>query len=245
MDGDQSRSDASRPRDARPIGRSHHARSDRCRNVCHDFYRRAIAAGRESHLDRLGRRLGAGDARRRPELVERHAARSPAADPHQPGRSIAAYRRNCLRRREPVSGRGSRRVRLQDRRFRQDVDENRRRHRRGRLCAIDSGRYGAPRSAVPRHRARHLYFLRRRRALAAVPPQSAGDASARYRSRKERSSHRHAWAGLLRARPYPAPPRDRAGDGAVRGISVHTRRRDPRPGAGNHSTTFWRILSRI
>ncbi len=55
------------PEDAGRFRRPHHARSERPRNLRHHLHHRALAQGREHHLDRVGRWPGANHARRRQE----------------------------------------------------------------------------------------------------------------------------------------------------------------------------------
>ena len=105
-----------------------------------DLHGRAVAPGRQHDLDRIGRRLGARDARRRQELGARHAARSAGVHAHQPDRSVAAPERRRLSRRQPLSAGRSAPLRLQDGRLRQDVEEDRHRHPRRRLSRARSAK---------------------------------------------------------------------------------------------------------
>ena len=68
---DQPEPDAVRSEDDAGVGRADHQGPDRRRNLRRDLHGRAVAPGRQHDLDRLGRRLGARDARRRQELGAR------------------------------------------------------------------------------------------------------------------------------------------------------------------------------
>ena len=95
------------------------------------------------------------------------------ASPHQNGVAYLAGNRYQMGDRKPV--------RLQDRRLRQDLDEDRHRHPRHRLRAHDSRGSEAPRPAVSRHRARHLRLVQRRRDVAVAAAEPARHAGARHR----------------------------------------------------------------
>ncbi len=74
------------------------------------------------------------------------------ASPHDAGHGVS--------RRQPVSARRSRAVRLQDERLRPDLDEDRQWHSRRRFRPHDSRGHAAQGPAVPRHRNRHLRHVR-------------------------------------------------------------------------------------
>ena len=137
---DQPEPHALRSEDDAGVGRADHQGSDRRRDLRGDLHGRAVAPGRQHDLDRIGRRLGARDARRRQELGARHAARSAGLHAHQPDRSVAAPERRRLSRRQPLPAGRSRAVPLQDGGLRQDVDEDRHRHSRHRFRARHSRR---------------------------------------------------------------------------------------------------------
>ena len=106
-----------------PITKDEHRRRD-LRDDLHD---RAVAEGREPHLDRLRRRLRARDARRRTRTGRTSRRQDlPRLRAHQPHRGVAVPAGHRVRRRQPLSARRLRAVRLPDRRLRQDVDEDRR-----------------------------------------------------------------------------------------------------------------------
>ena len=153
---DQPEPDAIRPEDPAGLGRPDHQGPDRRRDLRGDLHHRAVAAGRQHHLDRLRRRLGARHARRRQDLGEGDAARSAGVHAHQPDRGVAASERRRLPGGEPVSARRSQAVRLQDHRLRQELDEDRHGHSRHRLPAHHPRRSKAQGPAVRRHRARDL-----------------------------------------------------------------------------------------
>ena len=134
---DQPEPHAVRPQDNAGVGRADHQGSNRRRNLCRDLHDRAVAPGRQHHLDRIGRRLGARDARRRQDLGPRDATRSARLHAHQPDRSVAAPERRRLSRRQSLSARRSAPLRLQDGGLRQDVAEDRHRHSGQRLSAHD------------------------------------------------------------------------------------------------------------
>ena len=74
--------------------------------------------------------------------------------------------RRRLRGGEELPERRPQALHLQDRRLRQDLDQDRQRHSRRRFRARRARRSGHAGPALRRHRARHLRFVRRRRAVA-------------------------------------------------------------------------------
>ncbi len=165
---DQPRPHAPRSGDARALRRSDHARSDRRRDLRDGLHPRALGRQRQRHLGRLRRWRRARDARRGQDLDERHAGRAAAVHAHQPDRRLAARRGHGLPRRQPVSARRSRALRLQDGGLRQELDEDRQRRARRRLPACRARRPEAQGLAVSRHRDRVLRLVRRRRMVAAA-----------------------------------------------------------------------------
>ena len=117
---------------------------------------------------------------------------------HQPHRGVAAPARHGVRRGEPLSARRLRALRLSDRRLRRDVDEDRHRHRAARLRARDPRGSEAREAALPRHRARHLRLVRRRRELAVAAAEPARHAGARHQGGGARPRDRDARPRLLR-----------------------------------------------
>ena len=187
LDEDQPGPHAPRSGDDGRLGRADHARRNRRRNVRDDLLDRAVAEGRQSDLDRIGRRLRAGDARRRHDLEERHAEGPARLRAHQPGRSVAAPPGTAY------------------------VAANRYQHDDFAPYVYRTDDYGetwtkivngiAPRdfarairedterakAAVPRHRARHLRLVRRRREVAVAAAEPARHAGARHQGRRARS----------------------------------------------------------
>ena len=127
------------------------------------FTHRAVAAGRQHDLDGSDDGLVHVTRDGGKNWEQGHAARSAGVRAHQPDRSVAAPERRRVSRGQSLPARRSHAVRLQDRRLRQDLDEDRHRHSRHRLRARDSRRHQAPRPALRRHRARHLRLVQRRR----------------------------------------------------------------------------------
>ena len=100
---------------------------DRRRDLRDGLHHRAVAEGRQRDLDRLRRRLRAGDARRRHDLEERDAE-GPAGDFARISLIEASPFRagHGLRRGEPLPAGRLRALRLPHRRLRRDLDEDRR-----------------------------------------------------------------------------------------------------------------------
>ena len=228
LDEDQPGPHAPRCSHAGRVRRADHQGQHRRGDLCDDFLDCAVAEGCRGDLDRVGRWLRAGDARRREHVEERHAEGSRRIRAHQPGRSVAVPRWHRLRRGQPVSTGRLPAVCVSYRRLRADMDEDRRRHCAERFCARHSrGRQGGE-AAVSRDRARHPYLIRRWRELAVAAAESAGHAGARHCRGTARPGHRDARPRLLRHGQHrPAqtgrPPDDEQFP------SVQTGRRAARP----------------
>ena len=200
----------------RPDRRQHRARVRR-----HAHRDRRLAETGRRHLDRQQRRPGAGDARRRQALDERHGEHpGPAAvgdDLH--GRAVAVRRRDGVHHRRSASAGQPRSVRVQDRRFRPDVDESQRDNpaRPAELRAQHRRGSGAAGPAVPRHGEFALRVVRRRRRLAAAAEQSAARTRVRHHGAAAlpRSRARDLRTRLLDPRRHHAARADdeRRGDG--------------------------------
>ena len=146
LDADQPRPHAPRSEDDGRLRRPDHEGPHRRRDLRDDLHDRAVAEGRERHLDRLRRRLRAGDARRRHDVEERHAEGPRRVRAHQPDRGVAVPRRHRLRRGEPLPAGRLQAVRLPHRRLRRDLDDDHERHRAERFRARDSRGHQARRS---------------------------------------------------------------------------------------------------
>ena len=101
-----------------------HARQHRRRVRRRRLRHRRVAAGEGPHLGRHQRRPGAGHARRRQDLDERHEepARPAAVGVGAQHRAVALRRRHRVPHRRLPPGEQPRPVRLQDDRLRQDLD---------------------------------------------------------------------------------------------------------------------------
>ena len=117
-----------------------------------------------------------------------------------------------------------------------DLDEDRERRRAERFRARHSRGHQAREAAVPRHRARHLRLVRRRRELAVAAAEPAGHAGARHRGRAARPRHRRRTAAAFYIMDNIAPLRQgglqtttnlpslQAGGRAARSRSIRGRR---------------------
>ena len=173
LDEDQPRPDAPRSEDDGVVGRTDYQGQHRRRDLRDDFHGRALRARRERHLDGIRRRLRAGDPRRREKLEERHPEGSRRLRAHQPHRGVAVSRRHGVRGGESLSAGRLQAVRLSERRFRRDVDEDRQRRAGQRIRARHSRRHQGRQAVVSGHRALHLHLVRRRSELAIAEAEPA------------------------------------------------------------------------
>ena len=130
---DQPRPDAARSVDDRAVRRTDHARSDRRRDLRDDLHARAVArngnviwAGSDDGVVHVTRDGGTNWTNvTPPDLPDFTRISLIDASPHDAGTRVS--------RRQPLSARRPRALRLQDDRLRQDVDEDRQRHSRRRF----------------------------------------------------------------------------------------------------------------
>ncbi len=145
---DQSEPHALGSQDDAGLGRADYERPDRCRNLRRHLHRGAVPPGRQHHLDGLGRRLGARDARRRQDVAEGDAARPAGVRAHQPHRGLAAPERRGVPGCQPLPAGRPPAVSLQDGGLRPDLDDDHDRHPRERLPAGRARGSHAPRPAL-------------------------------------------------------------------------------------------------
>src|SRR5438067_2378151 len=227
------------------------SRSDDGAIALRDWQLRRIAGEGGRVVGRIGRRVDPPVARRRRDVGRRHTESPGPVHARESARAVAFRRRRRVRRGQPLSAGRRRPLPVQDLGLRQDVDENRHGHSRGRVHARDPRGSGPARPAVRRHRDRPLRDVGRRRTLAAAAAQPAAQLGARHRHPRERPDRRDPRAGVLGARRHlttapaeplaarraPAPACTRAGGslpGRPQRATGPLGRGEPAPGCGHH-----------
>ena len=107
------------------VRRADHRRHERPRGLRHHLLGGAGQGGHRRHLDRLRRRAGARDARRRGDLDQRHATGHARLRAREPDRRFGLRRRHGVRRGEASAAERPGALHLQDQRLRPDLDEDR------------------------------------------------------------------------------------------------------------------------
>ena len=181
---------ANAPGGPRHIGRADHARHDRRGGLRGALLDALVAARAGRLLDRIERRPGVGDARRRQDVEERHAADAAARRPRPHDRGLAAPPRLGVRVGLPDVPERLQAVSLHDERLRPALDAADRRHQRHPGRPADARRArgsGAGRTALRRHARGRVRVVRSGQALAVAAAEPAGDAGHRHQGPPRRS----------------------------------------------------------
>ena len=205
------------------VGRDHRRQFVR-RDEHHHLFDLGKPARGGADLGRHRRRQPPADARRRPQLDQRHRQHGPAARQlDQLGRGQPPPSGGRLRHQRPPHARRHAALSLPDQRLRPDLAAAGRpgHARRSRLRACDQGRPGQPQHPVPRHRARPVHQRQRRRQLGPVQaqqlPRRSGGARHRHPAPRGRSGAGHPRPRHLGGRRHqPAAAADRRDPGVQR-----------------------------